>query len=93
MALKAIVDIASNNSIIYRVAAQAALEGEQQPVAWATTNIWKVASQPGWADDWQYAVDNANPNVNPDTGARDDVISDGKILAAVQAVRSEQTGG
>lgn len=88
--LKAIVEIAQNNSIIYRVAAQAALEGEEQPVAWATTNIWKIAAQPGWAEDWQYARDQETPNVNPDTGARSDVISDAKILAAVQAVRSSE---
>lgn len=82
------VEIATNPTLTARVTAAAALEGIDNPSAWAVSNMWKIAAQPGWSDDWDYAKDNATVNSNPDVGARSDVISDAKILAAVQALHS-----
>lgn len=87
MAYSSIVEMATSYSLISRVAAAAAQEGEQDPMTWAQQNAWEVAAQPGWADSWDYAKDTATVNQNPDTGARNDVISDQQILGAVQAIR------
>lgn len=85
MSYRSIVEMASSQSLIARIAACAAQEGvETNPLTWAQDNIWKVAASPGWADQWSYAVDTATVNVNPDTGARNDVITDGNILSVVQ---------
>lgn len=86
----ATVQMAGSQSLRDRITACAAVEGEADPTGWTNNNVWKIITQPGWQDNWQYAVDNANDNVNPDTGRRTDVISDAEILSAVQAVRAEQ---
>lgn len=87
MAYGTIVEVANSSSLQYRIAACAADEGlASDPVTWAYENRWKFASQPEWADAWQFAVDTGNVNVNPDTGARVDVINDQMILAAVQSM-------
>ena len=67
-----------------RVAACAAIEVARpnSPTDWANTNIWWVAAAPGFADAYTYAVetDVERPGADPA------VISDGQILAAVQAL-------
>ena len=55
------------------------------PQAWVVDNIWALVSAPGLADSYQFAEDNKTVNVNPETGARTDVIDDATILATVQA--------
>lgn len=89
MAYIDIVQMATNATLRTRVAAAAAAEGEGDPTQWAADNMWRIAAAPGWSDAWDYAEDTKTDNVNPDTGARDDVISDSMILAAVQARRAE----
>lgn len=88
MPYQAVLEIAHSNSLKGRIVACVAKEGigGNDPVAWVQDRLWAFACTPGWDEDWQYAVDNANSNVNPDTGARLDVIDDNKILAAVQAI-------
>lgn len=90
MAYSDIVQMATNYSLQSRVAAAAAQEGEQDPMTWAQSNAWDFAAQPGWSDAWAYAKDTQTVNQNPDTGARNDVISDGMILSAVQAIRAAE---
>lgn len=86
MTYTAVVEMASSVSLMNRLIACAADEGAPNPVQWVQDNLWKIVSSGTWPADWQYASDvaAANPNVNPDLGARTDVIDDGKILAAVQ---------
>jgi hypothetical protein len=92
MAYNAIVQIASSPSLMNRVAAAAAAEGQSAPVEWAQRHAWDYAAQPGWDQAWQYALDTATDEVNPDTGVRPGVINDEMILAAVQVIRTaEQT--
>jgi len=87
MSYSTMVDIANSSSLMHRVAACAAEEGvDTDPVAWAQARSWQLAAQPGWADAWAYAVDNATDDVNPDVGMRSAVINDNMILAAVQAL-------
>lgn len=88
MAYIDIVQMATNPTLRTRVAAAAAAEGEPDPLGWAEANMWAIAAAPGWADAWDYAEDTRTDNVNPDTGARDDVISDVMILSAVQERRA-----
>jgi hypothetical protein len=86
----AIVAIAGSSSLADRVAAAAAQEGATEPVQWAHSHIWLLASEPGWADAWLSALTGYTINVNPDTGQRDDVITDGMILGAVQSLMAEE---
>lgn len=88
MAYSAIADMARSNTLVNRITGAAAQEGIPDPQAWAMAHVWQIAAQPGWADAWAYAVDTANDDVNPDTGARPGVIGDAMILAAVQAIRA-----
>lgn len=91
MAYSTIAEIAGSTSLQTRIAGAAAQEGVDLPVGWAATHAWEIAASPEWADNWAYAVDTATVNVNPDTGARNDVISDAMILAAVQALIAAET--
>lgn len=88
---RSIVNLANSASLRARVEACAADEGINNPEGWVSEHRWHFATQPGLADDWEYAANIAatNPNVNPDLGARTDVIDDAKILAAVAAIRAE----
>lgn len=86
MAYSSIVEMAQSNSLRMRITACVAQEGITNPEQWTASNMWKIAAQPGWAADWDYAKGTYNPNFNPDTGARTDVIDDAQILSAVQAV-------
>lgn len=87
MSYASIVEMANSGSLRSRVTACVAQEGIDNPEQWTASNIWKIVSQPGWADDWDYTKGTYNVNNNPDTGARSDVIDDAQILAAVQAVQ------
>ena len=94
MSYMASVEMASSISLLNRIIAcvaqqQGQLE-EPLPVTaaqWAQENIWRVVNvDTSWATDWDYATAQNNPNVNPDTGARTDVIADNRILSAVQTL-------
>lgn len=85
MAYSSIVEMAGSVALRHRVAAAAADEGlAGDPVAWAMTNIWQIVAAGDWVAAWDSAQASASNNFNPDTGARDDVITDGMILAVVQ---------
>ncbi len=84
MAYNDVVQIAQDEAIYERIVAASAAERVTNPVQWARENVWHLAASPGWADAWAYAKDTATVNVNPNTGERDDVITDQMILSAVQ---------
>jgi hypothetical protein len=91
LALHTLQDMVSSTSFMGRVVACAAKEPDiPDPEAWVEEKKWDIVTQPGWEGDWQYASETsaANPNVNPDIGARTDVISDEKIISGVQAVKA-----
>jgi hypothetical protein len=81
-----IIELAGSPSLTARIAAAAAQEGQPEPLLWAQSHTWELAAQPGWADAWASAETAKTSKDNPDTGQRDDVITDGMILAGVQAV-------
>lgn len=86
MSYSSIVEMTTSGSLMQRVAACAAEEGliSMDPLSWAQQNIWKIVATGNWDAAWDSARAGASPDVNPDTGAREDVITDGMILAVVQ---------
>jgi len=94
MSYQTVLEIANNSTLTMRIAACAASEDIPDPQTWASARKWEFASQPGWGATWAYAKDSATVNHNPDIGAREDVIGDAEILAAVQSVKAaeEQQG-
>ena len=91
MSYRSLAEMKLSATLLQRIAACAALEGVDQPENWVAVYQWKIISRSDWVDAWSYARDNGTANVNPDTGARDDVINDAMILAAVQAVLADVT--
>lgn len=91
MSYNTIIAMAGSPSLTSRIAAAAAQEGSDDPVRWAQSHAWATASSPGWEAAWESALDTFTLNANPDTGQRNDVITDGMILAAVQAIMAEET--
>lgn len=85
MSYLSVVEMAGSASLQSRIVAAAAGEGVSDPLPWVQANIWKLASSPGWADAWSYALGTTTDDENPDTGKRPGVINDAMILAAVQA--------
>ena len=95
MTYSSIVEMARSASLNDRIAAAAADEGmhDRDPAIWAKENIWQIVSYDnGWAAAWDYAVDTATLDNNPDTGARPGVINDGMILTVVQAIMTAEAG-
>ena len=92
MSYNTIVAMANSQSLIARVAACAAEEGNSQARAWAGNNILALVATagPGLQTAWDGAA--SDPNANPDTGKRDDVITDAMILSAVQGLKTAQAG-
>lgn len=93
MSYSSIVEMSLSQTLAARIAACVADEGfVGDPTAWVREHVWAVvASDSGWAAAWDSARASGSDNVNPDTGARDDVITDGMILAVVQPMLAELT--
>lgn len=94
MTYQASVDMGNSQSLLARVAACAAEQGNSDGRTWAANNLLKIATDPaqGWPAAWDYAKGNMNVNKNPDIGMHDDVITDAMILSAVQAYKAQQAG-
>lgn len=90
MSYMSIIEAAESPSLVRRVQAAVAQEAAAADVdipflaQWVADRMLRIVGGSGWADKWAYAKDTETVNVNPDTGARTDVISDGDILTAVQ---------
>lgn len=93
MTYNTVVAMANSQSLIARVAACAAELGNTQARQWAGTNILSlVATAPATLQTaWDGAA--ADENANPDTGHREDVITDAMILSAVTALQTAQGPG
>lgn len=93
MTYNSVVEMGNSQSLLHRVAACAAEQGNTRSRSWASENIMKLASDPrfSWQAAWDYATNEYNVNQNPDTGRRVDVIGDDMILTGVQTLRGEQS--
>lgn len=85
MTYNALHDMKESRGLYNRIVSAAALEGIDTPDTWAMNNMWPIIARPDWIDSWAYGEQTKTINHNPDTGERDDVISDAMVLAAVQA--------
>lgn len=91
MSYTSVVLMAASGSLKQRITAAAAEHATPAPQQWAEQNIWTVVSiEPTWATNWDYSVETSTVNDNPDTGARNDVISDQMIKDAVFSVLASQ---
>lgn len=94
MTYQSVSDMASSPSLRQRCIAAAAQEGSLSPDAWVADNIWQITSHDaGWSDAWDFAVNNATLDNNPDTGARPGVINDEMILTVVQTLMAAPPAG
>ena len=80
-----IMNMSKSIGLKNRLTGAAAQEGRADAQIWVDQNIWSLINSSEWVSAWEYAEDTKTVNVNQDTGARDDVINDGMILASVQA--------
>lgn len=80
-------EIGGNQAMMARVAQAAAEEGNEDPDGWMFANRRFWASAPGWDDAWASAKV-SHPGEDPpyDPGRDEAVITDGMILAQVQAM-------
>ena len=76
-------ELARDQDFIARVSAAAAVETErpEDPNAWASNSISRIAAAPGFADAYESALAGNVPRPGNDPA----VISDAQILSAVQA--------
>ena len=84
MSYSAQAQLSGDPDFLNRVSACAAVEVPMthSPTVWAQEHIWRVAAAPGFADAYEYAI-----NTNVERPGNDPaVITDGQILAAVQAL-------
>lgn len=70
-------------AVAHRIMAAIATEDPAAHASmWADAHMWRLAASPGWASAWA----SAEAGDIPDPGRDEGVITDGQILAAVQAV-------
>lgn len=81
MSYNAISAMAHDGELRNRVVACAAQEGVTYPSMWADQYIWNVVSPTDWTQAYKYALDSGNQKPGYDEA----VITDGMILASVQA--------
>lgn len=79
--------LAADQVIMLRATACAVSEGVQDPSFWVQQRSWQLSIQPGC--DAAYA--SALAGGDPDPGGNESVITDGMILAAVQAIRTAES--
>jgi hypothetical protein len=84
-------EIASSQTMFNRVAQCAAEQGEATPDVWTNEHRRQWAATPGWADAWASAQASHPNQSGYDPGADDAVITDGMILAQVQAMIAAET--
>lgn len=86
MSLRAQANLADDFYLQRRVTACATKEGIPNPVEWVRDRTWVLSAQPGWAA----AYDSASLVGNVSPGNADNVITDGMILSAVQALKKSE---
>ena len=90
MSYNAVPEMAESEGLKRRLVGAAAQEGRADAKIWVEQNIYSLVSHTDWVTDWSYAQNTKTINNNPDTGARDDVINDAKLLSSVQALITAQ---
>lgn len=86
-------EVAEDGSLWRRATACAASEGVNSPGEWASEHRWALSAQPGWVAAFASAAaaraawtPESETERPPEPGANEAAITDGMILAAVQAL-------
>ena len=91
----AISQIATSSTMIERMRAAVTQQAhlgsttlitERGALSWVTNNAYLWAASPGWGAAWDYAMLNHEGEADYDPGKDPAVITDGQILATVQAL-------
>ncbi len=82
MSYKSQAKLEADSALRLRVSACAATLGISNPAAWAMEHAWPLSAEPGWDDAYASAL----AADDPDPGGNETVITDGMILAAVEAI-------
>lgn len=92
MTYNTVTAMANSQSLIRRVAACAAELGNTTPTVWAGQNILILVAtaDASLQTTWDSAAN--DPNGNPDTGFRTDIITDAMINTAVSNLKAKQLG-
>lgn len=90
MTYNTVNEMAQSQSLIARVAACAAALGNIAPRNWAASNILTMVATADASLQTTWVAAQGNPNANPDTGFRTDVVTDAMILTAVTALKNSQ---
>lgn len=93
MSYNTIVAMSRSQSLQARVAACAAEEGNTSPLVWAANNLLILVATAGAGLQTTWDSASTDPNANPDTGKRDDVVTDAMIQAAVDSLKAKQGAG
>ena len=88
MSYSAQAALSNDTDFINRVAACAAtiVPHTHQPTVWAREHIWWVSAAPGFANAYDFAINQATPIVRPGNNAS--VITDAQILSAVTNINN-----
>lgn len=89
MSYNTIARAAHDGDLQQRFIACAAREGIEDPQSWVLSNIWQLVADPGVANSYESASQTGLAEI----GKRDDVVTDGTILAVTQARRSATNPG
>lgn len=92
MSLNTVVKMSQSQSLIARVAACAAELGNSSPQVWAGNNILTLVATASASLQTAWDAADTSINVNPDTGQRDDIITDAMINTAVSNLKAKQLG-
>jgi hypothetical protein len=82
MSYTTLAQMAKDEDFLERVTACAATQGITQADKWADDNRWVMAAQPGFDEQYEYAVNTEVAEPGKNLG----VITDVQILSAVQAL-------
>lgn len=74
--------LATDDHLLDRIAACASTQNVNSPRRWAGDRHWEFSAEPGWDASYSYAITAGVPNPGNDEGC----ITDGMILASVQAM-------
>lgn len=81
--------IASNQSMMERVAQCAAQQAIPDPDVWTSQNRREWAASPGWDAAWASALASQEDAPTYDPGADEAVITDQMILSQIQAMNAD----
>lgn len=91
MSYSTVPEMAQSPGLMRRLIGAAAQQGRADAPTWVEQNIYTLVARTSWVDLWEFAAGQKTVNVNPDTGARTDTISDVMVAESVEELIAAQT--